>query len=764
MKRNSIYVFLAIGVVLAFVYGCVEGLLGPGNGPGNGQDNHPPDDPQCLKPEDGATNVSVNTLLEWSCSDPDGDQLTYEVYICPDGEEWIRIDDGYVDGTQCDLPFTLDYETWYYWYVVATDPGGLSSEPDNDWTFQTEPATGTPPDTPSLIYPENGQTDVELRPTFRWSATMSLGGAPFENVPPRPTNDKGGISRDSSSPSASTINATVTNSATSATIGTNQAVTAQPPTPRIQYGGEGYEPLSPADSYRIQVDDNSDFSSPKIDVSGITDNAYKPSSDLGEHKTYYWRVRAHNQWGDSSWSTVWHFTTGGGGGTPPDAPTLIYPQNGKTDVELRPTFRWTVTMSLGGTPFENVPTSTSNVVNQALNARALIRRIRQSIEGGYNPLSPADSYRIQVDNNSDFSSPKIDKSGITDNQYRHTSDLDKNTRYYWRVRAHNEWGDSSWSSVWSFTTTEENNPPNPPSNPVPANGAGDVPVTTNLQWQCSDPDGDTLNYDVYFGTTTTPPLVASRITTKNWDPPGNLDYDQVYHWYIIARDTHEDTTEGPHWNFTTETEGGNQPPGPFDLQGPVDTSSGVDMSHHPMQWEASVDPDDDTVTYTVYWGTSPGSYPNSHDCGTGTSYAPDLSYNGTKYYWKVTASDGRGGTRDSDEWEFTTHNNSAPGQVTLQSPANHATGVSRYPFHNWSDKPYCWYYIQVSLYSDFHLMEYSYSNSYDDPRCFGGPAGSQYDNDWFQLDPYTKYYWRVRTLNDWGLGPWSAVFDFTTGS
>jgi|GEM_PF-6308190 len=45
-------------------------------------------------------------------------------------------------------------------------------------------------------------------------------------------------------------------------------------------------------SYRLQVDDNSDFSSPVLDVDGITTNSYNHEFDFTEDDTYYWRVTA----------------------------------------------------------------------------------------------------------------------------------------------------------------------------------------------------------------------------------------------------------------------------------------------------------------------------------------------------------------------------------------------------------------------------------------------------------------------------------------
>jgi hypothetical protein len=49
-----------------------------------------------------------------------------------------------------------------------------------------------------------------------------------------------------------------------------------------------------------------------------------------------------------------------------------------------------------------------------------------------------------------------------------------------------------------------NNPPGKPSDPQPANYASDVSVNSDLHWSCSDPDGDELSYNIYFGTESTP--------------------------------------------------------------------------------------------------------------------------------------------------------------------------------------------------------------------------------------------------------------------
>jgi chitodextrinase len=108
-----------------------------------------------------------------------------------------------------------------------------------------------------------------------------------------------------------------------------------------------------------------------------------------------------------------------------------------------------------------------------------------------------------------------------------------------------------------------NNPPNSPSNPNPSNGANKVDNNKKLSWSCSDPDGDPLSYDVYFGNITSPPLVSSGQTARSYDPPGAMVYGGTYYWQIVAHDDKGASTTGAEWSFTVETsEPPSPPPGP----------------------------------------------------------------------------------------------------------------------------------------------------------------------------------------------------------
>jgi hypothetical protein len=102
------------------------------------------------------------------------------------------------------------------------------------------------------------------------------------------------------------------------------------------------------------------------------------------------------------------------------------------------------------------------------------------------------------------------------------------------------------------TTPIPNNPPNVPGSPSPADDATGVSINANLSWTGGDPDaGDTVTYDVYFGTSTTPPLVSNDQAATTYDP-GTLSYNTHYYWKIVATDNHGASTTGPLWSFTTE--------------------------------------------------------------------------------------------------------------------------------------------------------------------------------------------------------------------
>jgi len=60
-----------------------------------------------------------------------------------------------------------------------------------------------------------------------------------------------------------------------------------------------------------------------------------------------------------------------------------------------------------------------------------------------------------------------------------------------------------------------------------------------------------VTYDVYFGSSSPPPLIISRHSQTTYDP-GKLDYGTQYYWQIVAWDNYGASISGPIWSFTTE--------------------------------------------------------------------------------------------------------------------------------------------------------------------------------------------------------------------
>jgi len=109
--------------------------------------------------------------------------------------------------------------------------------------------------------------------------------------------------------------------------------------------------------------------------------------------------------------------------------------------------------------------------------------------------------------------------------------------------------DGKGSTTASFKITVKT-APNIPSNPSPSNNStGQNFPFISLSWTGGDPDGDTVKYDLYFGTSATPPLYSSNITSTSYNKGGLVSYT-TYYWKIVAKDGFN-SVSGPVWKFTT---------------------------------------------------------------------------------------------------------------------------------------------------------------------------------------------------------------------
>jgi hypothetical protein len=158
--------------------------------------------------------------------------------------------------------------------------------------------------------------------------------------------------------------------------------------------------------YQLQVDDNSDFSSPTINNTTITDRLvtqFQVVTPLAHNTKFYWRVLAFNNLGQYSTSAVRTFRT------IIDAPILQTPGNGTPAGTLKPVFAWDA------------------------------------------PLGPITSYTIQVATSASFGTLLVNSTTV-DSTYARLTNFPAGRTLYWRVRANGANGPSAWSTTFSFIT------------------------------------------------------------------------------------------------------------------------------------------------------------------------------------------------------------------------------------------------------------------------------------------------------------------------
>ena len=116
----------------------------------------------------------------------------------------------------------------------------------------------------------------------------------------------------------------------------------------------------------------------------------------------------------------------------------------------------------------------------------------------------------------------------------------------------NNW---NWQASYRWYITV-NRPPYKASSPSPSHTSTNRSVSSNLDWSGSDPDGDSVQYKVYFGTDSGPDSSEYKTTRSNSDYNlPTLAYKTKYYWRIDTTDG-KATTTGSVWNFTT---GGSLP-------------------------------------------------------------------------------------------------------------------------------------------------------------------------------------------------------------
>lgn len=429
--------------------------------------------------------------------------------------------------------------------------------------------------------------------------------------------------------------------------------------------------------YEIQVATDNQFKNLVFSADSLKDTTVI-SADLQADNTYYWHVRAKNDFSISPWSEIWKFKTTFG------APDLIFPPNDTLNIDNDVTFKW------------------GNVGNSTY------YKIIYSILSDFSDAQP-----IKVDNGNSYKS----------------SGLEYDTKYYWKVLTGSNEGESSYSTVWHFTTKVS-----PTVLSQPANNSINQPISPNLTWV---KNGSYTQYELIIAKDKDFTIVVKDTIVNGAQSAiiNGLEGYLVYYWKVRVKTNTKIGYWSDTWSFTTVVKN------PF-LRFPDNHAKGVpatvDFLWFPAQGadfyflQIARDQEFNDLIY-------------SKDSIQSTTHTvEDLAFS-TKYYWRVRASNSLGFSQWSDIWDFET-SSIVP---ILSKPANNSINLFPPVILEW--KPVSGaltYFVQVSTDDTFTQLVTSQDGLTDTSYTLNNLLSLQ------------KYFWRVKAKFSGVETDWSIVWNF----
>ncbi|HKJ67022.1 MAG TPA: fibronectin type III domain-containing protein, partial [bacterium] len=541
-----------------------------------------------------------------------------------------------------------------------------------------------------------------------------------------------------------------------------------------------WKPSERAESYDLQVATDSLFSRLIADTTDLDSTFYK-LDNLSHSTTYYWRVRAANPGGASSWSVA-HFST-----VPdaPEAPRLISPAAESTNQPVSVALSWEAVegvesyqLELASEPGFSDPVhsitgieGTTYQINNLAYESTYYWRVRAENSGGVSPWStvwhfstvpaapdvpalaaPADeatnqptsltltwqdvpqatAYQLQVATNSEFTAI-VDEESLSSQTSFEVTNLERDRTYYWRIRSQNPGGTSAWSASWRFTTI----PPvsSAPGLVAPLNGAENQPLMTPLVWHLSE-NADTYQLQVALDKNVTSIIIDQADLTDSTKTPAILTYNTAYYWRVRAKNPGGFSTWSPLWTFTTVP----PTPGTPVLSAPVNgaTDQPTDLT---LIWQSI-----DQATYHLQLAYDPGfsNLVADQPVLQTSSYAVTNLERDRDYYWRVRA-ESSGGISDWSSTRTFTTIPPAPTTPNLTAPVDGA-----------SDQPTtCALSWQAAERAASYHLQVATDAGFADP-IFDNAALTDLSATLSNLSRDQTYYWRVRAANTGGQSAWAG--------
>jgi hypothetical protein len=162
-------------------------------------------------------------------------------------------------------------------------------------------------------------------------------------------------------------------------------------------------------------------------------------------------------------------------------------------------------------------------------------------------------YQLQVAEDNQFTQNVQTKDNLSSTSTQIS--LERGVAYYWRVKAIDSKNASSdYSNMFQFYTEgdgELNYVPFLPSIVAPNLNQIVQTNSVKLEWTASDTDGDSLAFDVYFGTNNPP---TTKVVENINEPNVTVDLvaSKDYYWKVVVKDVKGGSAIGQIWNFKTD--------------------------------------------------------------------------------------------------------------------------------------------------------------------------------------------------------------------
>lgn len=203
-------------------------------------------------------------------------------------------------------------------------------------------------------------------------------------------------------------------------------------------------------------------------------------------------------------------------------------------------------------PAENKAPSTPTLTNPTNGLLCISNTVEFTWTSAVDPEGDLINYEIIVAKNPEFTQIISQKTVAT---LATSISLEKGTAYYWKIRAIDAKSKASeFTAVWNFLTEGVgviNYVPFVASLIKPNLNSTITGTSVVLEWNASDVDvNDVLTYDIFFGTTTTPPSIVTSHTSKTYTHTGILP-NTTYYWRIDVKDGKGGKSTGQLWSFKT---------------------------------------------------------------------------------------------------------------------------------------------------------------------------------------------------------------------